>query len=167
MTALRELFIETWAAGDEPRRRFRIAKLVLAAPDIDVQVVKQRLSAEKLPAGVGQLTIYTSTKDKAIGIAETLFAGDRGRIGTFGIGEVTEAEKEMLASRENLAIVEFEGEVADRFGHSYYRTNPAASSDFLIFMQTGAAPGTPERPLQHKGLVFWKIPANYPNNVPQ
>jgi hypothetical protein len=82
-----------------------------------------------------------------------------------GIGELTEAEKEFIADRDNLAIVEFDGEVADRFGHSYYRANPAASSDFLIFMRTGAAPGTPERPLEHKGLVFWRIPANYPNNV--
>ena len=52
-TALRELVIEARAAGKNPRESLRIANLVLAAPDIDFDVVRQRLMAEKFGPAIG------------------------------------------------------------------------------------------------------------------
>lgn len=75
VTALRELFIEARAVGANPLERYRIESLVLAAPDLDFSVVQQRVMTEPIGPGVGQLTIYVSQGDRAIGLAEWLFGG--------------------------------------------------------------------------------------------
>ena len=46
-SALRELFIEAKAAGIDPQKKFKIANLVLVAPDLDLDVVIQRFGAER------------------------------------------------------------------------------------------------------------------------
>ena len=56
-TALRELFIETTASGQDPRSVYRIANIILAAPDIDVAVLSQRMIAERVGYYVGAITI--------------------------------------------------------------------------------------------------------------
>ncbi len=91
--AFRELVIWARGAGLSPRERFKIANLVIAAPDVDVQIIGQRVAAERLALEVGQATLYSSPNDEAIGFAETLFASPRGRLGTIEIGDLTEVEK--------------------------------------------------------------------------
>lgn len=54
-SALRELVIEAWAGGEDPRTRFKVDNLVLIAADLDFGVVMQRLVAEALGAAVGRL----------------------------------------------------------------------------------------------------------------
>ncbi len=72
-TALRELFIEAKASGDNPHLLYRIANLILAAPDLDVEVVSQRIIAERLGLDIDNITIYTSSQDKAIRLSGLLF----------------------------------------------------------------------------------------------
>lgn len=55
-TALRELVIESRAAGLNPLQHLRIANLVLAAPDLDFDIVRQRLIAEKFGPAIGQIS---------------------------------------------------------------------------------------------------------------
>ena len=71
-TALRELVIETRAAGKNPLKTLKIKNLILAAPDLDYGVVTQRLIAEKFGPAFGQITIYMNEEDSALGIAQTL-----------------------------------------------------------------------------------------------
>src|SRR5262249_39702639 len=47
-TALRELNIEYKAAGKETRRELKLGNLVLCAADLDLDVVGQRIGAERL-----------------------------------------------------------------------------------------------------------------------
>jgi len=60
VSALREVFLEIRAEGKDPRIELRIANVVLAAPDIDYEVILQRVVAEHTVASVEQATIYTS-----------------------------------------------------------------------------------------------------------
>lgn len=55
-TALRELIIEARAGGSNPRKHFRIENLILAAPDLDFDIVRQRLMVEMIGPAFGQLT---------------------------------------------------------------------------------------------------------------
>jgi esterase/lipase superfamily enzyme len=163
VSALRELTIWARAAGIDPQRRLKIHNLILAAPDLDVQVVEQRIMAEKIALSVGRLTVYTSPVDKAIGIAETLFSSPRGRIGTLGLGDLTDDNVKYLKSNPaNSSIVNFRGGASDSYGHSYFRTNPSVSSDLLLMLRYDLEPGTPGRPLVPLGLNFWRIPPGYP-----
>lgn len=49
---LRELFIAAHAAGRDPRRVAKLNNVVLAAADLDLEVVDQRLGAERVGLGV-------------------------------------------------------------------------------------------------------------------
>ena len=129
LSALRELIITARAAGINPRQRYKLANLVLAAPDLDLSVVSQRMVAERIGLAIDEITLYSSPADKAIGIAERLFASPRGRLGTLDISEISETEAKILeANAERITVVNFKGE-AQGYGHSYFRTNPAVSSD--------------------------------------
>ena len=165
ISAFRELVIWARGAGLDPRERFKIKNFVFAAPDLDVQVVSQRVAGEYLALAVDQATLYTSSEDKAIGIAAWLFASPRGRLGTWTVDELDEAEiARMKARAGRLSIVDFEGE-STGYGHSYFRTNPAVSSDLVLMIRYGFKPGETGRPLEHIGLNFWRVPEGYPANA--
>ena len=85
VAAMRELTIGARAAGIDPRQKFKVHNLILAAPDLDLQVAEQRIVGDQLTLSVKRFTVYTSPKDKAIGIAARLFASPRGRLGTLGL----------------------------------------------------------------------------------
>ena len=56
-TALRELMLESRAKGNNVKEEFRIANLIMAAPDLDFGVMTQRLMAEKFGTAIGRITI--------------------------------------------------------------------------------------------------------------
>ncbi len=163
--AFRELVIWARGAGLNPREQFKIKNFVIAASDLDVQVVSQRIAAEYLALAVDQATLYTSPDDKAIGIAEVLFASPRGRVGPLSIDELNEEEiARMKANAGRVSVVNFEGE-STGYGHNYFRTNPAVSSDLVLMIRYGLKPGETGRPLENIGLNFWRLPEGYPANA--
>jgi esterase/lipase superfamily enzyme len=87
-TALRELIIEARAGGHDPLELYRIRNWILPAPDLDFDIVRQRLMAEKLGLAFGQITIYTTNTDKALSLSQTMFSGTRsGRIRVSDLGK--------------------------------------------------------------------------------
>ncbi len=165
VSAFRELVIWARGAGLDPREHFKIKNFVLAAPDLDVQVVSQRIAAERLALAVDQATLYSSPDDKAIGFAELLFASPRGRVGTMVIDKLNEEEiGRMKANASRVTVVNFHGK-STGYGHSYFRDNPAVSSDLVLTIRYGLKPGETGRPLKHIGLNFWRVPEGYPANA--
>jgi len=76
--------------------------------------------------------------------------------------ECTTEEARALRKIINVDFVDFEGE-ADPFGHSYFSTNPAVSSDLILLLRYGRAPGAENgRPLTYFGANFWRIEEDYP-----
>lgn len=164
IAAIRELFIFARGAGIHPRERYKIRNLVLAAPDLDVGVVRQRLAAELLGHGIDAITLYNSPADDAIGLAQTLFNSPRGRLGNIDDTKISAREWDNLEQHEkHTMLIRFEGGVSDKYGHSYFRTNPGVSSDLILLLRYGLPPGIPERPLVRIGPGFWRIPPDYPN----
>ena len=156
-TALRELVIEAWASGNNPLQTLRINNLVLAAPDLDLGVVRQRLMAEKIGPAIGQITIYTTQADQALGVSETLMSGVRfGRMKPADLGPRAE---NIFKEVTNVSFVDV-GEVKG-VGHAYFRSSPATSSDLIRTLLTDDRPGELGRPLQHQQGNFWKIPKDY------
>jgi esterase/lipase superfamily enzyme len=165
VSAFRELVIWARGAGLDPREYFKIKNFILAAPDLDVQVVSQRIAAERLALAVDQGTLYSSPDDEAIGLAELLFASPRGRVGTMVIDKLNEEEiGRMKANASRVTVVNFHGK-STGYGHSYFRDNPAVSSDLVLTIRYGLRPGDPGRPLEHIGLNFWRVPEGYPANT--
>jgi esterase/lipase superfamily enzyme len=160
-TAFRELMIESHAKGEDPRARYRIKNLVLAAPDLDIDVMVQRTLGERIGTGVDRLTIYTSKGDKALGLSEMLFGGFT-RVGQADESELPEYMRALAGRVKNVAFIEYTGTESGDFGHNYFRKNPAVASDLVLAVRYNRDPGASNgRPLTPKGLIFWEIDDRY------
>jgi len=163
-TALRELIIEARASGRNPRELYRIENLILAAPDLDFEIVRQRLIAEKIGPAFGKITVYTTDTDKALGMSQALLGGTR--FGQIRVEDLGEQEQAIFKVVKNVSFIDVLG-VRSFIGHAYYLDNPSTSSDIIRTINIGAKPGSPERPLTHRILNFWEMPVDYPNSPHQ
>ena len=161
-TALRELIIEARAAGKSPYKSYRIENLIMAAPDLDFDIVRQRLIAEQIGPAFGQITVYTTDSDKALSTSQTLMSGTRfGRIRETDLGE---REQAIFKEVKNVAFIDVKG-VHSFAGHAYYLGNPSTSSDIIRVINRGDRPGSAERPFTHRMLNFWEMPVGYPGSL--
>jgi esterase/lipase superfamily enzyme len=166
-TGIRELLIEGRARGEPLRERYKLRNVVMAAPDINLSIMLMRTASEFFGAGIERLTMYTSPNDKAIGIAEFLFGGGL-RLGQADF----ENTRKVLRGRTPteraedagglMTLVEYTGQHGGAFGHNYFRTNPAVSSDLVLTVRYGRNPGAENgRPLIHDKGLFWRITDDY------
>ncbi len=169
VSAVRELSIKARAQGLNPREVYKLHNLMLAAPDLDAQVVGQRLIGDHMAWSADRVTLYTSPADKAIGWARKLFDSPKGRLGNLQVETLTEQAKAAIdGGNANFAIINFmpstdkSNSDADKFGHSYFRNAPTVSSDVILMLRDDLDPGPPGRPLEYLGHKFWRIPPGYP-----
>lgn len=158
-TAMRELIIESRAAGRDPKSEFRIDNLIMAAPDLDFGVVEQRLVAEQFGAAFGRITIYVSEKDGALRVSQSLMKGTR--FGRIEADDLSEVDIKIFSNIKNVNFINVEdprGFVA----HSYFRKDPAVLSDIITLIRYGGPPNETTRPLLPSRFNFWRLPKNYP-----
>ncbi len=156
-SAIRELFIAARAAGQDMRQEYKIADLVLIAPDLDMDVVGQRLAAEKLAEGIGRITIYVSPEDKALGLASVLFSS----VLRFGQIRSEDIQTQIRIGEHINNIAFIDAGQTEGIGHGYFYNNPAVSSDLMLLLRYGLAAGSPGRPLIPSRSHFWRVPVDY------
>lgn len=171
LKAVRELALETIAAGQEPADQFRIRNLVLLSPDIDVDLAAQQISsfisdpdlATLWPAGrlprvlAGPLTVYASPADRALLVSRILFRS-RGRVGQLRPEDIPADRQRYMAKLGRLHVITYEGKRTDFFGHSYFTSNPRVSSDLIQLIRYRKQPGEPGRELVRTGPITWRFP---------
>ena len=171
LSALRELAIQSIAAGFEPADALRIDNVVLMSPDIDTDVARQKIelfgsdpdlisrwSAQRLPRLIrGRLTIYASPSDRAL-LASTILFRSRKRVGRLRPEDIPPAARDYFNKWGNVDLIVYEGKATDQFGHSYFSTNPDVSADLIQLIRYGRAPGESGRPLIPKGAASWEFP---------
>ena len=161
LTAAREMVIESRGVQDHKHVQTKLDNLVLAAPDLDVQVLQQRVVAERILRDVGKVTIYVSERDRAIGLAEWMFSSIR-RLGQLQFADLTEAEKQMMSHVDWGQVVDVKVRT-DFIGHSYFHTSPAVSSDLILILRDDRDPGAAHgRPLIPISNNYWELPEGYP-----
>lgn len=158
-TALRELLIETRAAGLNPRDKFKIENLIMAAPDLDYGVVTQRLVGERLGPAFGRITVYTNAGDKALSVSSMLHSGIR--FGKLLPGQEKPREIEIFNNVENVNFITVEGGSDGFFNHGYFNKDPATLSDIITLITNPSAPGSKERPLNKLDGNFWEMGSDY------
>lgn len=159
-TALREMIIAERAAGRDPRRTLKIDNLIMAAPEIDFGVVRQRLIAERFATAFGRITVYMNKRDNALALAQTLMSGVR--MGRMSIRDMDERVRDTFRLMGNVDFIDVE-RPGNSISHSYFRENPAVVSDIVLILRTSAAPGGPDRPLQQLEANFWALHSDYPD----
>jgi len=163
-SAVRERALVARARGKEVPDKLRSSHIILAAPDLDLDVVSQRVVAEQLGRETQNITIYTSQTDKAIGIAESMFKSVK-RIGRLDADDLTSRQLESVKYIDGISMVELQEVEQRKASHSYFHSDPAASSDLILTVRYGLEPGAENgRPLKPLEANFWQIEPGYPES---
>jgi esterase/lipase superfamily enzyme len=171
LNAVRELSIEAIAAGESPGEALKFQNWVLMSPDIDVDVFRQQLElfasdpdlmthwrSPRLPNILrGRFTVYASPEDRALRLSEILFRS-RYRVGQLSPEDIPAHVQDYFAKTGGVDVIVYEGERTDRFGHSYFASNPRVSADLIELIRNGTPPGAPGRPLIRSGKITWVFP---------
>ncbi len=160
-TALKELHIEYRAAGKDTRTELKLSQLILAAPDMDLDVVMERFTAERMGFVPERLTLYVSPNDKAVGLSAWLFGGTR-RMGQLQFGDLGENIGQFIKHHPIMSIVDVRADTGF-LGHGYFSSNPAVLSDVILVLRDKRAPGAEHgRPLIDAESGFWELYDGYP-----
>jgi esterase/lipase superfamily enzyme len=158
-TAVRELHIEHKHADISAREAVKLGNLVLAAPDLDFDVVQQRLGGERVGSVPERGTIYTSPTDRALALADVMTLG-LARLGQLQPSELTPRLRELL----EMSPVTFVEALVDTgfLGHSYFHNSPAVSSDLIMVLRDNRPPGAEHgRPLKERLSNFYELRDDY------
>ncbi|WP_299152260.1 alpha/beta hydrolase [uncultured Tateyamaria sp.] len=158
-TALRELMIEARGRGIHPKLALKAGTLIMAAPDLDVDIVRQRLQAELFSEAFEQINLYINPQDGALRLSAYLTRSVR--LGALRDEDLQEGELALLAKEGLVHLIRVE-DVRGGFGHAYFRDNPAVLSDVVLALRTRAFPGGTLRPLDQDENGLWVLHSNYP-----
>ncbi len=157
--ALRELVIAARAQGQAPKRAMKTGTLILAAPDLDIGILRQRLLSERFSEAFEQVNVYLNPDDAALRLSS--FITKYPKLGAAKGEDFNEGELETLRKQGLIHLVRVEG-AGGSDSHSYFRNNPAVLSDIVLALRTRAFPGGTLRPLESDSDTIWRLQPNYP-----
>jgi len=161
-TALREINLEERAAGRSTRETLKLGHLILAAPDLDLEVVGQRIAAEYLHMAPVSTTVYFSSRDRALGVANWLFHGIS-RLGRMDIDRLDEETRRAVSELPpEIELIDVRSR-SRGLGHSYFHQSPEVSSDlYLILVEDRRIGAEYGRPLRRVQYGVWRLEPGYP-----
>ena len=157
---LRLLYHDDAAQGKE---MLKLGNIILAAPDIDLQVAQQRFRPDQVYKILDRFTLYVTPEDSALGISAWLF-GSLSRVGTTTAADFSPEQKEaFLDGRVGVDIIDVKVKKKGAHGHTYWIDNPAVFSDVILILRDDASPGAEHgRPLIRAESGFWEVHDGYP-----
>ena len=170
-SALGQLVIEDYSIRSSPGLELKARNIILFAPDIDIDVASSKMLSivsdpdqpygqKPNPGGpirVGNLhaTIYSSPGDKALGLATRIF-GSAERLGQLDLSRQDSSAAPISGQTGIIDFIQVDAST-DTFGHGYFLSNPAVSSDLVALIRYGLKPGDPGRPLVEIKRPYWRI----------
>lgn len=178
MSAVQQLGLEAYVTRASPAQRYKLANIVLFAPDIDLDVAVTKLfgvvSDPDIPFGTKaapygplppveslHLTVYSSPNDKALALSSWLF-GSVVRLGRLTSSNMTTNMSGSNALWENSQIsgiadfIEYKGR-AGFAGHSYFLSDPAVRKDLAALLVDRLKAGDAGRSLIEIKRPFWRL----------
>ena len=161
-SALRELHLEISGSGKRTGEVLKLNTLILAAPDLDLDVVMQRLVTARVGRVPDRFALYVCAADEALSLSNWLFQGAM-RLGTVRSNIFTPEELQALRRAKSVQIIDARISKPGPNGHSYFYENPAVSSDVILLLRYGRGAGADKgRPLRETKSGFWVIDDKYP-----
>jgi esterase/lipase superfamily enzyme len=163
VSAIREMLLLHGGDTDAARAAMKLGVLVLAAPDLDLDVVQQTLVADLLFEVPERLVTYVSERDEAITVAARLFRS-KTRVGQMRPTDVSpDGRRRMAAFSRQSQVIDADVTGYTKFGHDYYYRHPAVSSDLILLLTGHLDPDAEHgRPLTPIEAGFWQIDNDYP-----
>lgn len=173
-SALQQLGIASYAMQSSLGERLKISNIILASPDIDVDVAATKIltiaSDPDLPYGPSprpkgvfsqgdlHLTIYSSPNDKALELSGLLF-GSVIRLGqldpTKRLSDLAQSPPDLGGAVDFIAFKDSKSFL----GHNYFLSDPRVSADIVGLIRYRLKAGDPGRPLVEIKRPFWEIQA--------
>ncbi len=160
--ALRDLrMMHAINSPDELQTRYRIGRVVLAAPDMDLWEF-YNAGLDRFQDVPQQTLIYASSRDRALGLSSWIFGNER--LGLLHMDNLAEVEHLQQDRMYAVDVSNAQQHHRTFLGHSYFWENPWVSGDLLAFWTTGMPP-------QQRGLVpllndvIWGFPDDYPEQL--
>lgn len=165
VNALRELrLLEHDMPVEQVREKYRIGRVVLAAPDMDLMAFVNAIHDRFYEMADG-IAVYASPHDKALGLSQLLY--NEKRLGR-SVGRLEDWEKQALLAVENIEMIDAsraDKQYANFLGHSYFHQDPWVSSDIGSFILGGSPQN--RHLARESDDVFWKFPRDYPEQLKQ
>jgi len=171
-SALQQLGIETYAMKSSLSQRLKINNVVLASPDIDIDIAATKIltvpSDPDLPYGAAprpngvfsqgdiHLTIYSSPNDKALGLSGLLFGS------ILRLGQLDPTKRNATTGQPPpelgglVDFISFSGST-NFLSHNYFLSDPRVSADLVGLIRYRLKAGDPGRPLVEIKRPFWRI----------
>ncbi|MDW5315499.1 alpha/beta hydrolase [Rhizobium sp. PL01] len=178
LSAVQQLGIEAYASRSSPSLSYKIANVILFAPDIDLDVAETKLfgvvsdpdmsfggksapAAAFPPLGALHLTVYSSPNDKAIALSSWLFGSvvRLGRLSSDSLKEKNVGANSLWENSELSGIadfIEYDGG-AGFIGHSYFLSDRLVNRDMVALIRDRLKAGDPGRPLVEVKRPFWRV----------
>ena len=151
--------IHTGADRKASAKNLRIGHVILTGSDVDQHLFGSYLVDGMLDITDG-ITVYASTKDKALGMSKWAFG--RQRLGQIVSEPLSAEANNFLRHNENLVIVNATDSpgAGTGNGHAYFRQSPWTSSDILATLTFDLKPA--QRGLQQTGgQHIWTFAEDY------
>lgn len=147
-------------AGAAPTYEYlKLETLILAAPDLDLDVFIQRFFGENLLQAARRTIVYFSKDDDALGLADWLFRSRR-RLGALRVDDIQPQARAMMANLNSFEAIN--ARVTGFTSHSYILQHPAALSDVIMVLRDGRSPGAEHgRPLVRVAEGIWELNNDY------
>ncbi len=160
-TALRELHLEIRGTA-QTQKELKLGTVVLAAADMDIDVVIEHDATERIGQAVERAALYLFDHDKALSFSNWLSGGIM-RLGDMNPDRFDKDELDALRSMRRLQIIDARITKPGNLGHNYFHANPAVSSDLVLLLRYQLpAGGEYGRPLGVSDAGFWIIDDDYP-----
>lgn len=170
-TALQHLAIEAYVTQQSLSTRFKVANIILAAPDMDIDVAFARLMAVPsdpdmqfgrapqrsvvFKTGDMHYTVYSSAGDRALGLSKMLF-GSQLRLGLL---DARSDPSEIKIAPHVAGVADFISvQGGGWIGHSYFLSDATVRADLTALIRDGKMPGEDGRPAVEVNRPFWYLP---------
>lgn len=171
-SALQQLSIEAYVSKTSLAEKLKIKNIVLAAPDMDVDVAFTRVLSvvsdpetpygsspnykAKFHPGAIHVTVYASPKDKALELSKSLFGSEE----RLGLLDPNASGKKIELAAQAAGIADFISvENGGGFiGHSYFLSTPEVRADLAAIIREGKRPDEEGRFLLEITNPFWVLP---------
>ena len=160
LSALRELHIKYSAMNIKTKEALKLTNLILAAPDIDIDIFKMRFVGENIMQVAKHVTIYLGQGDKALKLS-TYVHKSLSRLGIIKPEDVPESSATVIKNMKNVDLIYVPFKI-NFLNHSYFLDNPAVSSDIILLLRDDVKAGHDKRPLEKHKSGIWLIHETYP-----
>jgi len=165
VNALREIrLLEYDLPAEEVQRKYKIEKVALAAPDMDLMSFVNAIH-DRFYEVTNGIAVYASPNDKALRASQLLYKDER-LGGSVGLLEPWE-KKEILSigKIEMIDVTKPNRKHWRCLGHAYFHRDPWISSDIGCFIM---GIGPERRGLaRNAGDVFWSFPDDFVDRLMQ